>query len=47
MIINEDKIIDGVGMRFKNALGNKIAKLPLGVICSQASEMFALTKKGD
>jgi hypothetical protein len=46
MIVNDDKIIDGVGLRFKNILGFKVAKLPFSIVCSQASEIFALAKKG-
>jgi polynucleotide 5'-kinase involved in rRNA processing len=34
MIINEDGIIDGVGMNFKMILGEKVAKLPLDLICT-------------
>jgi hypothetical protein len=35
MIINDDGIIDGVGLRFRNTLGLKVAKLPLSIVCSQ------------
>lgn len=47
MIINEDGIIDGVGMSFKQALGFKVPKLPFEVICPKAPEIFALAKKGN
>jgi hypothetical protein len=37
MIINEEGVIDGVGLKFKTLLGFKLAKLPLSIVCSQTS----------
>jgi hypothetical protein len=36
MIVNDDGIIDGVGLKFRTTLGQKVSKLPLSIVCSSA-----------
>lgn len=33
MLINEDGIIDGLGINLKNLLGSDVTKLPFSMIC--------------
>ena len=41
LLINEDGIIDGVGLNFRKILGSQIAKIPFSSICDNSETLFS------
>lgn len=45
LLINDDGIIDGVGLNFRKILGNQIAKIPFSSICDNSEALFLDARK--
>jgi hypothetical protein len=45
MIVNQDGIIDGVGVNFTKVLGGQIINLPLSSICDNSRYLISEAKK--
>ena len=44
LLINEDGIIDGLGLNFRKILGNQIAKIPFSTICDDTELLYSDAK---
>lgn len=44
LLINEDGIIDGLGLNFRKILGSQIAKIPFSTICDDTELLYSDAK---